>query len=196
MASGQTQYYELNQWEGRDQVLRTEFNADNARIDRALHELRARNCQLYMLTYTGTGSGGRSFTFPHRPAAVLIMGGIVTFLCAIQGESYIYLRYGNVDNKSRAVWEGSTVSWELANDDPVLAANAAGERYTLLALLDAPRQVGLCARASHILTPRKSVTAILGVADHPIQASVRSCLGCPAHDSCQYRKSGGHCGIS
>ena len=50
MASGQTQYYELNQWEGRDQVLRTEFNADNARIDRALHELRARNCQLYMLT--------------------------------------------------------------------------------------------------------------------------------------------------
>lgn len=85
MASGQTQYYELNQWEGRDQVLRTEFNADNARIDRALHELRARNCQLYMLTYTGTGSGGRSFTFPHRPAAVLIMGGIVTFLCAIQG---------------------------------------------------------------------------------------------------------------
>ena len=34
-------------------------------------------------------------------------------------------------------WEGSTVSWELANDDPVLAANAAGERYTLLALLDA-----------------------------------------------------------
>mgnify|MGYP006928872583 CR=1 FL=1 len=73
----------------------------------ALHELRARNCQLYMLTYTGTGSGGRSFTFPHRPAAVLIMGGIVTFLCAIQGESYIYLRYGNVDTKSRAVWEAA-----------------------------------------------------------------------------------------
>jgi len=24
------------------------------------------------------------------------------------------------------------VSWEVANDDPVLAANAAGERYTLL----------------------------------------------------------------
>ena len=41
MASGQTQYYELNQWEGRDQVLRTEFNADNARIDRALHELES-----------------------------------------------------------------------------------------------------------------------------------------------------------
>ncbi len=59
-----------------------------------------------------------------------------------------------------------------------------------------PRRVGLCASASHILTPRKSVTAILGAADGPIQPTVRSCLGCPARDSCQYRKSGGHCGIS
>ena len=66
----------------------------------------------------------------------------------------------------------------------------------LLNLLDAPRKVGLCASSSHILTPRKSVTAILGIADHPIEAKTRSCVGCPAHDSCQYRKSGGHCGIS
>lgn len=66
----------------------------------------------------------------------------------------------------------------------------------LLALLDAPRTVGLCATASHLLTPRKSVTAILGVADHCVDSHKRSCLGCPAHDSCQYRKSGGHCGIS
>ncbi len=66
----------------------------------------------------------------------------------------------------------------------------------LLALLDAPRAIGLCATASHLLTPRKSVTAILGVADHPIDTHKRSCLSCPAHNSCQYRKSGGHCGIS
>ena len=66
----------------------------------------------------------------------------------------------------------------------------------LLALLDAPRTIGLCATASHLLTPRKSVTAILGVADHPIDTHKRSCTGCPAHNGCQYRKSGGHCGIS
>ena len=66
----------------------------------------------------------------------------------------------------------------------------------LLDLLDAPRRVGLTASTSHILIPRKSVTAILGVADQPIAQSVRSCLSCPAHDSCSYRKSGGHCGIS
>ena len=66
----------------------------------------------------------------------------------------------------------------------------------LLELLDAPRRVGLTASASHILIPRKSVTAILGVADQPIAQSVRSCLSCPAHAGCIYRKSGGHCGIS
>ena len=66
----------------------------------------------------------------------------------------------------------------------------------LLELLDAPRRVGLCATANHLLTPRKSVTAILGVASGEIEQSQRSCLGCPAQGSCQYRKAGGHCGIS
>ena len=66
----------------------------------------------------------------------------------------------------------------------------------LLDLLDAPRRVGLCATDSHLLTPRKSVTAILGIADGPIEQTKRSCLGCPAQSGCQYRKAGGHCGIS
>ena len=66
----------------------------------------------------------------------------------------------------------------------------------LLELLDAPRRVGLCATQTHLLTPRKSVTAILGISDGPIEQTKRSCLGCPAQGSCQYRKAGGHCGIS
>lgn len=66
----------------------------------------------------------------------------------------------------------------------------------LLELLDAPRRVGLCATQNHLLTPRKSVTAILGISDGPIEQTKRSCLGCPAQGSCQYRKAGGHCGIS
>ena len=66
----------------------------------------------------------------------------------------------------------------------------------LLDLLDAPRQAGLCVTSSNLLTPRKSVTAILGVSDGEIEKTKRSCLGCPAQGSCQYRKAGGHCGIS
>ena len=66
----------------------------------------------------------------------------------------------------------------------------------LLRLLDAPRRVGLTATGHHILIPRKSVTAILGVSDTPVPNHSRSCLACPGSHSCQYRKSGGHCGIS
>lgn len=66
----------------------------------------------------------------------------------------------------------------------------------LLELLDAPRRAGLCATANHLLTPRKSVTAILGVAEGEITRTKRSCLGCPAQEGCQYRKAGGHCGVS
>ena len=66
----------------------------------------------------------------------------------------------------------------------------------LLDLLDAPRRVGLTASSSHILLPRKSVTALLGVADRPIEQHKSSCLACPGRESCQYRKAGGHCGIS
>ena len=66
----------------------------------------------------------------------------------------------------------------------------------LLRLLDAPRRVGLTATGHHILIPRKSVTAILGVSDAPVPNSIRSCVACSGYLSCQYRKSGGHCGIS
>ena len=36
MSTDHTTNYDLNQWEGTDKVLRTEFNADNAKIDAAL----------------------------------------------------------------------------------------------------------------------------------------------------------------
>ena len=39
MASNQTSSYGLSQWEATDQVKRTDFNADNAKIDAALEEL-------------------------------------------------------------------------------------------------------------------------------------------------------------
>ena len=66
----------------------------------------------------------------------------------------------------------------------------------ILDLLDAPRRTGLCVTGNHLLTPRKSVTAILGIAGGEIEKKKRSCLGCPARNGCQYRKAGGHCGIS
>lgn len=36
----QTENYQLNQWDGADRILRTDFNADNAKVDSALQDLR------------------------------------------------------------------------------------------------------------------------------------------------------------
>ena len=41
MASNHTEHFSLNQWQADDQVLRTDFNEDNAKIDSALKVLAA-----------------------------------------------------------------------------------------------------------------------------------------------------------
>lgn len=86
MAANQTENYELNQWLATDQVLRTDFNADNAKLDAALADLAedvsekasqtaldalsstvaghtaalalTGNIQLHITTYVGTGTDG------------------------------------------------------------------------------------------------------------------------------------------
>ena len=39
MASNHTEHFSLNQWQGDDQLKRTDFNEDNAKIDAALNDL-------------------------------------------------------------------------------------------------------------------------------------------------------------
>ena len=95
MASNYTTNYQLNQWEAGDQVLRTEFNQDNQKIDTALAGLAgqneeletalatavagAGNCRMELFTYTGTGTCGvgnpTRVQFSHLPEVFFIGGG-------------------------------------------------------------------------------------------------------------------------
>ncbi len=63
-----------------------------------------------------------------------------------------------------------------------------------LAFLDAPRKIGLCATDSSILTPRKSVTAIIGLSNTTVSHNKRSCETCNLKDHCQFRQKGDFCG--
>ena len=75
MASSQTQNFQLNQWAETDRVLRTEFNADNAKIDAALETLTGQVCALPRLatgSYTGTGTNQMTLTVGFRPKAAMI----------------------------------------------------------------------------------------------------------------------------
>ncbi len=64
-----------------------------------------------------------------------------------------------------------------------------------LNILDAPRKIGLCVNESSLLTPTKSVTAIIGVSDKPLEKKRRGCAGCNLRKTCQYRKSGERCEV-
>ena len=102
MATNQTTNYQLNQWEPTDQVLRTDFNADNAKLDAALNALSDQvakkadeedltalsesvaavsagmgNCDMELLTYTGGGGGSpKMITFSQVPDMYLVAGDL------------------------------------------------------------------------------------------------------------------------
>jgi len=91
MASNQTEHLKLCQWEEDDEVLRADFNADNAKIDAAVTEARAaaaegieavrtmaraayspNNLPYVVGTYTGDGASTRTIYLGFTPSAVLI----------------------------------------------------------------------------------------------------------------------------
>lgn len=72
-------------------------------------------------------------------------------------------------------------------DLPLAVQNRFGE------LIEA-RRIGLTITPEHIMVPRKSVTAIIGIADHPLRAKKRTCADCNMHESCRFRKRGVVCG--
>ena len=102
MASNYTEHYDLCQWEATDQVQRTDFNADNAKIDAALNTLAGQvvekadgddlaalsetvaevsagmgNCDMELLTYTGGGGGSpKMITFSQVPDMYLVAGDL------------------------------------------------------------------------------------------------------------------------
>lgn len=156
MSTHHTTNYDLNQWEASDKVLRTEFNADNAKIDAALKanadaiaaEAAAReagvsgkadqsalsaessarqaadealeaalgslgNCQMELLTYTGTGKSGSGnptqITFAALPDLFLI-GGDMTLLFGRGGVSNTIIASEEFLNNQTASWNGTQLS--------------------------------------------------------------------------------------
>lgn len=62
-----------------------------------------------------------------------------------------------------------------------------------LAAVDAMRRVGVAVSDSGLLIPRKSVTAIIGLSDAPVQKGKRGCAVCNLSKTCPYRAKGEHC---
>lgn len=60
--------------------------------------------------------------------------------------------------------------------------------------LSADKLIGLTATENHILIPRKSVTAVIGITEKPREENRNKCESCNMKNKCLLRKDGSDCG--
>ena len=127
MSTNHTTNYDLNQWEGTDKVLRTDFNEDNSKIDAALKGLAdkdtaleamvaaataaAGNCEMELITYTGTGTYGNSnngtkIQFQAIPDIFIIVGD-KSVLFGRGGVSSVVIASEDFLSNDSVTWSGS-----------------------------------------------------------------------------------------
>lgn len=64
-----------------------------------------------------------------------------------------------------------------------------------LDILDATKRIGVSVTNSMMLTPSKSVTAVMGISENEIPKGRRGCVTCNLKNTCAYRKRGEFCGF-
>lgn len=87
-------------------------------------------------------------------------------------------------------FEGYSHTWRFGvgyGDFPITA------QKLLLETLDAGKRIGVCATESCILTPRKSVTCVIGLSKEQVKKQ-KSCDNCNLKDTCNFRKNNTTCG--
>ena len=135
MAANYTANYNLCQWEATDQVLRTDFNADNVKVDGLLAE---RTCQFYTSSYVGAGSGTRTLTFPKKPMLIIIVGYFACMFTVYGSTRLCVLSLGDANKTISGTWDGYALSWKPSvGDSTAVDLDLPNETYTVLALLDA-----------------------------------------------------------
>ena len=66
-------------------------------------------------------------------------------------------------------------------------------QHSFLLALNAQRRIGLTVTENSLLIPSKSVTAIIGISDRPVERGSRGCTICNMRESCAYRAKGNRC---
>ena len=66
----------------------------------------------------------------------------------------------------------------------------------VLNLLDAEDRLGITLSKGYMMCPSKSITAIMGLSDHPVTGRLATCAECVLRDKCQLIKEGKRCGAS
>ena len=151
----QTENYQLSLWDAEDRIQRTDFNADNAKIEAALGALKTAsesqgttlaqhaaaiaklgNCQLYTTSYTGNGNQNAAITltFPQPPRLLVVSGnsGANTLIGFPDAGTCLQFATGSRSFSAYTLTvSGNTVSFLISG------LNFDSRSYYVLALLDA-----------------------------------------------------------
>ncbi len=60
-------------------------------------------------------------------------------------------------------------------------------------ILQTEKRIGLTVNSSDMLIPSKSITAVIGIADHPQPKKISGCRYCRMKETCNFRKAGKTC---
>ncbi len=66
----------------------------------------------------------------------------------------------------------------------------------VLEVLHADEKLGITLSKGYMMNPSKSITAIMGLADHPVTGRLATCEECVLREKCQLRKEGMRCGAA
>lgn len=141
--------------------------------------------------------------------------GIILMCATVGSEADRLIRVLQIEDMAKAViadaFAGAAVEQVVNEAEKLIKDEFPGKYFTwryspgygdfpidvqkqLLDVLDAPRKIGLCTSDSRMLTPVKSVTAIIGTSESPLPQRKRGCITCNMRERCQFRKRGLHCG--
>lgn len=93
--------------------------------------------------------------------------------------------------KEMQIKTGGNYTWRFSpgyGDYPIFVQSQ------FISMISADKNIGLTATENHILVPRKSVTAIIGITDSIREEKRNKCEFCSMNETCRLRKEGKNCG--
>lgn len=124
MSTNYTEHLGLTLWEANDPVLRTEFNANNQKLDTVLSAMP----RIAVGSYVGTGDSGaatpNTLTFDFTPMMVVIavdsLNAVDPGTVMIRGQSGVpgfgYLPSSTYSMQIHVDWKNNGLSWYNDND--------------------------------------------------------------------------------
>ena len=123
--------------------------------------------------------------------AVIIDCGASVLVDQLADEFQEYIT-GQVSQQAAEMEEGPT--YTTSRFSPGYGDYPITEQARIVRQLDGQRQIGLSVTKDSLMIPRKSITALIGIADHPVTGTLATCGECVLRDKCTLKKEGKFCG--